>query len=267
MESKINFNLYCLTRNTYLITIIFSFVLVFCIIKLQQKNLTTIDKNQMKNHVKLEKLKQSNLELVKNSPGFGFDNLLANFVFLDYVQYFGDNFARDKTGYELTPDYFQAVVKHDPRFVDAYLHLAPASTLFAGQPQRTVAIMSKGLKSMNPELDKSYLVWTYKAVDELLFLGDQKAAQNSYLTGAEWATYHTDQRSKVIGSRAKETAQFLASNPDSKKAQASSWMMIFSNARDQQTRQMALQRIESLGGEVIITENKITVKMPEDDKS
>ena len=82
-------------------------------------------------------------------------------------------------GSSLSPEYFETVVKHDPRFVGAYLHFAPASTMFAGQPQKTVAIMSNGLKYLNPRIDKSYLVWTYKGVDELLFLGDTKAARNS----------------------------------------------------------------------------------------
>ena len=264
-QSKLN--PYSLTKLSFFITAITAFILGFGIINIQKKQLTEITKIKTENYTKQEKVQKTRLNLLKDSPSFGFDNLVANLTFLDFVQYFGDYDARRQLGSGLAPDYFEAIVNHDPRFVGAYLHLAPASTMFAGQPQKTVAIMSEGLKSMNPELDKSYLVWTYKAVDELLFLGDQKAARNSYLTGAKWATYHTDERSKAIGNRAKETAQFLASNPDSKKAQASSWMMIFSNARDQQTRQMALQRIESLGGEVIITENKITVKMPEDDKS
>ncbi|MEM8722334.1 MAG: hypothetical protein AAGE84_24080 [Cyanobacteria bacterium P01_G01_bin.39] len=238
----------------------------FSIISIQKNNLIVTREFQKKDNAELGKIEKKDLKLLKIIPSFGFDNLIANVIFLDHIQYFGDNLARDKFGYQLTPDYFEAIVNHDPRFVEAYLHLAPASTLFAGQPQKTVEIISEGLKSLTPQVDKSYLIWTYKGIDELLFLGDIKAAQNSYATGAEWASYHTDERSQIIGNRAKETSEFLASNPDSKKAQASSWMMLFTNSKDRQVRNMALQRIKSLGGKVEITENKLTVTMPEDNQ-
>ncbi|MGL5836815.1 MAG: hypothetical protein ACRC1Z_26830 [Waterburya sp.] len=259
-------NTFYLSQLPLYLTLIITLIIGLNVVKLQKKQLSQLTTINSQNYLKQEEVQKTRLNLLKNSPSWGFDNLIASFTFLDFVQYFGDYYARKELGSGLTPDYFEVIVKHDPHFVGAYLNLAPATTMFAGQPQKTVAIMSEGLESLTPELDKSYLVWTYKGVDELLFLGDKQAAQNSYATGAEWATYHTDKTSQIIGNRAKETAQFLATNPDSKKAQASSWMMIFSNARDQETRRIALQQIKSLGGEVIVTKTKITVKMPEDNQ-
>lgn len=254
------------TKLSYYITAIATVSIAYSIINIQQKQLGETSEAKIENYAKQEEYQKSRLNLLNKVPNFGFDNLVADFTFLNFAQYFGDYEARNDLGYSLVPDYFKTIVKQDPRFVSAYLHLAPASTMFAGQPQKTVAIMSEGLKSLNPQIDKSYLVWTYKGVDELLFLGEKVAAQNSYATGAKWASYHSDERSKVISNRAKETAEFLASNPDSTKAQASSWMMLFTNAKDRQVRQMALQQIKYLGGEVIINGNKITVKMPDDNK-
>ena len=39
--------------------------------------------------------------MLKNLPSFGFDNLIADWTFLKFLQYFGDDEARDVTGYDL----------------------------------------------------------------------------------------------------------------------------------------------------------------------
>jgi hypothetical protein len=228
-------------------------------IKLQEKQLTKEE------YLQKEQATKVSLDLLKKMPSFGFDNLLADWVFLDFIQYFGDNQAREKTGHSLSGDYFDFVVKKDPRFVLAYLLLDPATTLFAGQPQKSVAIMSEGVKFLSPQLPLSYSVWVYKGVNELLFLGDTKAAQKSYQTAANWASFHHDQSSRRIKQRAEETAQFLAKNPNSKQALISSWLLILGNARDQQTQQLAITQIKKLGGKVIITPNSISVKVPQGD--
>ena len=60
--------------------------------------------------------------------------------------------------------------------------------------------------------------------------------------------------------------KFLAKNPDSKQAQVSAWTMVLNNALDDRTRAMAINRIEGLGGEVIITpEGAVQIKLPQSD--
>lgn len=253
--------------NNLFQTIVTMGVIVVCIsniINLQQAQLTVVEQENTNNYEQREQLKKNYLNTFKQTPTFGFSNLVGNLIFLDFIQYFGDAPARHQTGYTLNPDYFEAVVKQDPRFVEAYLYLAPATSLFTGKPETTVSLLSVGLKSLSSNIDKSYMIWALKGVDELLFLGDTKAARKSYEAAAQWAKIQNDKTSHIIGNRAKETAEFLATNPDSKNAQAGSWMMIYSNARDEQTRQIALNHIEKLGGEVIITPKRITVKMPEE---
>jgi hypothetical protein len=41
------------------------------------------------------------LKMLKTIPSFGFDNLIADWTFLKFLQYFGDDEARDVTGYNL----------------------------------------------------------------------------------------------------------------------------------------------------------------------
>lgn len=264
MESKFNFNQGYSNIYKFLLAPITALICFVSIATLQSSQIKAINQSNSEEYAKQEQIQKINLDLLNNLPTFGLSNLMANWAFLDFIQYFGDYDARNQTGYSLNSEYFKAIVKHDPRFVEAYLYLAPATSMFAGKPENTVSSMTEGLESISPESPKSYLIWTYKGVDELLFLGDNQAAKKSYETAAEWSEYHNDENSKAIGDRARETAAFLAENPDSKQAQVSSWMMIYSNSKEVAVKKLALQRIEALGGELIITPNTITVKMREE---
>lgn len=216
-------------------------------------------------HREAEQLK-TQLSLLQKLPSLGFDNLIADWAYLSFLQYFGDQPARQKTGYDLVPEYFETVVNHDPRFIKAYFYLSPATSLYAGRPDRTVALMNQGLKSLSPtEQPRAYLVWLYKATDELLFLGDSQAAKQSYEMAAKWARVSTDPDSQRLEKSARRTAQFLADNPASKSAQVSAWMMVLGNAVDAATRRLAIQRIQGLGGQVSISsQGEVKVQLPQD---
>jgi hypothetical protein len=207
------------------------------------------------------------LNLLQKVPTFGFDNLLADWAFLGFLQYFGDDEARAATGYRLSPDYFDVIINRDPKFLKAYFFLSGSSSLYAGMPERSVALMEKGLKSLSPQSPpKSYYVWRYKATDELLFLGDAQAARQSYEKAAEWASTYSDEESKNIVAVSRRTAEFLTRNPLSKSAQVNAWSMVLSNALDDRTRKIAISRIEALGGKVIITpEGAVKIRLPQAD--
>ena len=51
----------------------------------------------------------------------------------------------------------------------------------------------------------------------------------------------------------RRTAEFLATNPDSKSAQIGSWLGILEEAVDTRTRENAIANIKRLGGQVTIT--------------
>ena len=249
--------------------IIISAVILFCIagIFYLQKFRLNVQENALnQSYLKQEQNQKISLNLLNDFSSFGFNNLIADWTFLNFIQYYGDAPAREQTGNSLSPNYFEAVVKNDPLFIDAYFLLAPATSLFAGQPQKSVDLITKGLRYVSPDMPLAYQLWTYKAVDELLFLGDTEAAKKSYQMAAQWARYQDDEMSRLNGARAAETAQFLETNPDSKQAQVGAWLMIFGNARDEQTRREALRRIEALGAKVIITPGKVSVQMPEENE-
>ncbi|MEY3223444.1 MAG: hypothetical protein RLZZ203_2300, partial [Cyanobacteriota bacterium] len=175
--------------------------------------------------------------------------------------------ARDKTGYSLSPEYFEVILGRDPRFLAAYLGLSVSSSLYAGMPEKSIALMEKGLKSLSPQLpQKSYFIWRYKGTDELLFLGNAKAAQISFLKASEWANTYNDEESKHVAFLSQKTAEFLSRNPDSKSARVATWMTVLNNKVDEKTRKRAIREIEALGGQVITNPNGTnTIKLPEKD--
>ncbi|MEH2415789.1 hypothetical protein [Nostoc sp.] len=212
----------------------------------QSASLETLEKE-----IKSENLR---LNFLQKMPSFGYDNFIADLVYLNFSQYFGDDEVRDKTGYSLSPEYFEVILEHDPRFLPAYRSLSISTSLYAAMPERAIALSEKGLKSLSPSVpEKSYYVWRYKGTDELLFLGNAQAAQQSFATAANWASNFSDAESQLIANSSQRTAKFLSQNPHSKYAQISSWGMVLNYQVDERTRKRAIRQIEALGGKVITT--------------
>ncbi|NEP48589.1 MAG: hypothetical protein F6K65_07030 [Moorea sp. SIO3C2] len=249
-------------------------ILLGCILavgKLQQPQLNAL-KQSSKNTSPADlqrdvEATQVYLNLLERLPTFGFDNVLADWVFLNFLQYFGDQDARRITSYQLSPEYFDIIINRDPKFLTAYFFLSSSSSLYAGMPEKSVALMEKGLQSLSPKVPpQSYYVWRYKGIDELLFLGDPKAAQQSFQKSADWASQSPDEQSQNVAEISRKTADFISRNPTSKIAQVSAWSMVLNNSPDPRTSKIAISRIEALGGQVIITpEGAVKIKMPQTD--
>lgn len=205
------------------------------------------------------------LSLLQRSPAFGYDNLLADWAFLNFIQYFGDDDARQVTGYSLSPDFFEITTQRDPFFLDPYFFLSVSTSLYAGMPERAVELMNKGLSQMTPTMPAdSFYLWRQKGIDEILFLGDATQAEQSFRTAADWARQSGIAGSEEVAVVSEQTAAFLANDPDSTKAQIGAWMMVLSTSPDSRVRQTALIRIEALGGKIIQEPNgSIAVQLPE----
>ena len=248
-----------------ILNILLSMAVTGGIIFLQKPQIKAENKSKSHEYQRLAKIEEIKANLLKKAPSFGYQNLVANWAFLKFLVYFGDSEARDYTGYKATTDYFSTVVDNDPRFVKAYFYMSPATSVFAGNPDQSTSLIAKGLESITPQSHPdSYFLWIYKAVDELLFLGDSQAAKESYENGIKWANYFDDDRSKAVAARMKLMSEFLADNPDSVEAQIGSWFQLLTNAKDNATRQKAIDNIERLGGEITITpQGTVSVKVPD----
>ncbi|HEY9875135.1 MAG TPA: hypothetical protein V6D12_17005 [Candidatus Obscuribacterales bacterium] len=224
----------------------------------------TASPTEIKREIQAEKAR---LNLLEKIPAFGFDNVLADWVFLGFLQYFGDDKARDLTDYRLSPDYFEVILDRDPRFLEAYYFLSTSASIYAGVPERSVALMEKGLKSLSPQVPpNSYYIWRQKGIDELLFLGNAQAARQSFEKSAAWASMYSDETSKQVAAFSRQTANFLARNPNSKKAQIAAWTMVLTTVPDDRTKKIAIQRIQAVGGKVVVTPKGIlNIEPPNED--
>jgi tetratricopeptide (TPR) repeat protein len=216
-------------------------------LKHQTKSLSKADLQREEAKTKVQ------LALMKTLPTFGFNNLIADLHFLDFLQYFGDGEVRSQAGYGAAVDYFDVILDRDPWFIMGYYYLSNTASLYAGQPDRSVELMDRGLKSFSPLVpDRGYYIWRMKAVDELLFLGNAPKAKQSMLTAAGWARQNPDEESQRVAQISQATADHLARNPNSKQAQFDAWNMVLSSAVDETAIKRAIAAIRSLGGKVTI---------------
>ncbi|NJN74298.1 MAG: hypothetical protein HC799_16640 [Limnothrix sp. RL_2_0] len=237
------------------------------LVNLQELRLTEIKSSAdlTKETVARQAIAEKNsLELWKNIPAFGYDNLLSDWVFLRFLQYFGDSEARKLGDYALSADYFDIIVEKDPWFIEGYYYLSGSSSLFAGTPDRTVDILNRGLAQMSPRQPrKGHYIWRMKAIDEHLFLGDIQASVRSYLKAAEWAGYYSDQESQDAMRRSQASAAFLVRDPRSIMAQVTAWSGLLGQSRDSTTRDRAMFELAKLGVTMRIDENgQVKFKVP-----
>ena len=213
-----------------------------------------------------EQRARSQLQLIKRMPTLGYDNLVAGWAFLTFLQYFGDVEARQQVGYGLSPEFFEIIVARDPLFIHSYLFLSTSISLFAGQPERSVALMIQGSQAMTPTLPPGgYRLWRYLGIDQLLFLGQGQAARQSFLTAARWADQSPEPGAAAVAQASRQTANFLAHNPASNAAQISAWVQVLNLAVDERVQQRAIEQIQSLGGEILARQRgQVTVRYRED---
>ena len=233
-----------LEQFTYLFTFMISAI---AIIAFQSDRYQKV-KTQIENPDYLQQEKESltTLNLRKLTPSFGFDNLIADSIYLQFVQYFGDETARKATGYSLVPQYFAAIAKHDPQFTAAYLTLATANSMYAGKAEETVSLIDRVLQTSPTETKNSHLLWTVKAIDETIFLGDIDAAKHSYLTAAQLARQENHDRVVEAVSYNQQKAQFLATKPDTTEAQIIAWKSVLPHVVKEHERQIIRDRIAAL---------------------
>ena len=238
------------------------------LIKLQKEKLLKLNTSEKKtDYFKQEEYLKVKIKLQQKVPTFGFNNLFADWNFLQFIQYFGDGEARNITGYSAVTNYFETVVKHDPNFIQSHLVMSSANSLFAAEPEQTIELLNKALETVNPKVPYyPFFLWTYKATDEILFLGDLKTAENSYKMAATWAELRQDELGEELSQRYQTTAQFLGTNPDPTRAQFGAWMNILSSAKDQKTYEYVIKRLKKLGAKVNVSPNgELNIKPPEFD--
>ncbi|MFN5855316.1 MAG: hypothetical protein ACK456_05360 [Pseudanabaenaceae cyanobacterium] len=214
----------------------------------------------------------ANLNALRQLPqrGFGFNNVIAGYTFLQFLQYFGDDVARvdHGTGFHLSPQYFDIIVARDPRFINGYLYLSTSVSMFAAKPRHAISLYDLGLPYLSPKiLPYTYTVWRRRATDQLLFLGDAAAARESYLKAAEAVESADFSREPsplaevpYIATWSRQSAQWLENNRDLRNAQIAGWSLVLQTASDKKTQQLVEGELDKLGITVVRKENYIELR-------
>ncbi|MBC7968863.1 MAG: hypothetical protein H7Z11_01795 [Verrucomicrobia bacterium] len=204
------------------------------------------------------------LRLLKQAPTFGFDNLVADWTFLNFLQYYGDNDVRVKTGYALSPQYFDIITRLDPRFIEVYLFLSGSISYQLGEPQIAVQFMDRGTAALSPQITpQAFQVWRFKGLDQLLLLGDVQGSIYSHEMAEKWVQGTPYQG---LAPLFQQTAAFLRRDPNSVPVRFQAWVSIYYQAgaaRDQATQERAKQEILALGGQTRLKGGQVTFVLPE----
>lgn len=210
-----------------------------------------------------EQQERVKLRLLKQLPTFGFNNLVADWTFLNFLQYYGDYQVREKTGYALSSDYFDIITRLDPRFVDIYLFLSGSISYQLGEPQTAVQFMDRGTAALSPQIDpKAFQVWRLKGLDQLLLLGDVPGSIYSHEMAAKWVRNTPYQDFAPLF---QQTAAFLRRDPNSVPVRVQAWIAIYYQAaavRDKTTQERAKQEILALGGQTQMKKGQVIFVLP-----
>ncbi len=189
------------------------------------------------------------LKMLKTLPSFGFDNLIADWTFLKFLQYFGDDEARDVTGYNLSQEYFDIITRRDPRRVEIYPFLSVAVSFYQAKPEIAVQLMERGTSALSPEIDpQAWTVWRNKGLDELLLLGDIPDSIRSHEMAADWV--EQTPKGRELAQIFRGTAEFLRRDPDSVAVRFAAWSMVYAQTKDKIVRLRAKQALVKLGAQV-----------------
>jgi hypothetical protein len=220
------------------------------IIKLQQPQLQQLSARDVASPED-QRQEALNLSLMSRSPSFGLDNILADWAFLNFVQYDGDTATRKAVGYPLAPKYFEMITRLDPRFVDSYVFLSGIMSYQMGMPKEAIALMDRGTSALTPkDHPKAFLVWRLKGLDQLLMANDLDASQFSYNQAGDWALASSDASVREVGPIFKQTAEFIRTDPNNKTVLLWSWSAIYDQAvvtRDEVTQARAREMLLKIG--------------------
>lgn len=194
--------------------------------------------------------------------GFGFNNVIADWSFISFLQYYGDDVARDEhqTGYGLSKEYFQIIMERKPYMFASHSYLASSVSIHAGEPQDTVRLMEIGLQQLKPEqFYETYRLWAQKGLEEFLFLGKSEQAKESYrraIDALKQATFptHLKEEAAQLQSVFANRIAFLDQKYRPEQVQKLGWLLVLQNAPDLKTRKVAVTKLQELGVPIEINE-------------
>lgn len=191
----------------------------------------------------------------------GFDQLMADCYWLGFVNYVGDNNAREVDHYSVSDKYLDLITTLDPNFVQPYWFTAFVVGSEQGQPKRAQEIIDRGITA-NP--DNWYLPYI-GGINMYLFGHDEVSAARYYRNASRypgapnWLARQADILEAKIPSQIKElnTWSNIYSTSDdgmvralAKEKLTEGWMRVFERAPTDPIRQRARAALKELGIDV-----------------
>ena len=184
----------------------------------------------------------------------GYSSLLANIYWTRAVQYFGGRVQRS-THFELLDPLLQITTDLDPHLIVAYLDgsifLSQKPTWGAGQPDKAVALLEKGIRN-NPDTWRLYFNLGFVHYMER---HDYKAAEQAFRQGSEVPGAHPWM--KVMAARMAEKGADLATA-------FTLWQAVYDNTKDKQLKETATLHLDSLLADAAINELKRRIEVYRD---
>lgn len=193
--------------------------------------------------------KEQNFAIASTLDSLGYGSLAASWLWMEFIQYYGDTPARRREGYSLTYDYLDKITQLDDQFLRAYRYIAVTVGFSAGQPQLADQLMQRGLEAMTPQTQpEGYRLHLDRAVNYFLLLGDPEAGRRSYYAAGQWFQQAGLQGDQPEGWR--QLGDRLVESPDSEEVQFMVWYQVFNSTADPVTQERALIEMSQLGGQM-----------------
>jgi hypothetical protein len=188
----------------------------------------------------------------------GYNQLLADLWWLNFIQYYGDTKLRLKDKYAYAYNYLDLITQVDPKFTQPYWFAAFAVGSEQKRPDLAARLIERGVRA-NP--DNWYLPFI-AGINQYLFAGNDVAAARYYRMAAKfpqapnWLGRQAVILEAKVPSLIKQTniwASIYISSPDplvkaeAKKKLVSSWVHIYRISPSEKDKERARAELRLLG--------------------
>lgn len=187
----------------------------------------------------------------------GYDQLLADFYWLAFVNYVGDDASRTVDHYRLADKYLDLVTGLDPHFIQPYWFCAFTVGSDQKRPLRANEILERGIRANQNNWYLPYIA----GVNLYLFAHDEVGASRFYRTASKFpdAPKWLARQSEILAARSPssikeintwdaiyrtETAPIIRMKARQKLIQL--WSQVYSSSKQANQRKIARLKIEEL---------------------
>ena len=169
------------------------------------------------------------------SLGAGYDNLMADGLYLQFVNYFGKHLARDKQYHNVMP-VLEAITELDPNFRAPY-HLGGLALGDSGRIEELVAFMKKSVRAFPDDwqvaFDAGMAVFVFAETPEQYLEAAALFKRAAELPGAEPKARYMEARSYHVSDRQDLVIRI--------------WQDLYRHSPSAEARKVAQRSLERLG--------------------